>query len=444
MNRTDRQRRRSFRRPGVVAAIVAVGCATWIASTFFATPSVHVDERGGGVPAKSAAGSEADLRAGSGLHVRAEQPADAPSSKITSDDPTTANLAGNSLTRSVRLRVVDADGLAVGGAVVRLLARGPAGGRAVVVRVSTAGDDGWVNIPDVPINESLQLSIEVPASRLDVLSDLIPVWRAPDANPILSLRRAYSMRGTVHDLTGAPVPSLAVFCQGARERRRTVTSATGEFEFRKTPAGTFTLFAQGDRLSCEPVSVVVADGDPDPIRLVVTELLIRRVQIADWGRDLAATAMFARRVDGESESGDGLPCPIDHAGMIDVSALELGKSYFVWVPPIGERSTRCVYETNYLLADSPSTISTTPCGSIDGVLAGLDLPFDASKFGVRINAPGLNVAGKVAGDGSFRVSGLPFGSWVVTAEGWVGGHLFRGTSSATSGSTGVVVEMLRR
>jgi protocatechuate 3,4-dioxygenase beta subunit len=143
--------------------------------------------------------------------------------------------------------VVDPDGSPVAGARVSIVSR--TGGASAGARSARTGNDGRVHLAGLPPEPAGELALEarhpehLPARIVRKAAEL------EGAPLVIRFERGGEIAGRVVDASGAPVPnaevSLAV--AGEKSRRSLGTTASGEFRFRKLPAGSHDIVASTPR-----------------------------------------------------------------------------------------------------------------------------------------------------------------------------------------------------
>ena len=156
--------------------------------------------------------------------------------------------------------VLGPDGSPVPGARVSVLSR--TGGVSAATRTAETGSTGRVHLGGLPSDPSTELALEarhrdhVPARLTRKGADL-------EQGPLtIRFAKGGEIAGRVVDVEGAPVPNVEVTIAAAGERssKSLKTTASGEFLFRKVPAGSYDVAASSPR-----------DGSGSLRRIEVTE-----------------------------------------------------------------------------------------------------------------------------------------------------------------------------
>lgn len=150
---------------------------------------------------------------------------------------------------------------------------------------------------------------------------------------VLSLGSGATVRGTVSDSGGAPFPSadVALVASGATARRATVSSETGEFEFRGVGPGQVRLRACS-RVGCSDdevgwVEVEAGQGRETIVTLTLSAAAgaITGVVVDDSENALADVFVDARLAGAPRSSVGTAPVMTDSEGAFSISELRHGQ-----------------------------------------------------------------------------------------------------------------------
>jgi hypothetical protein len=243
--------------------------------------------------------------------------------------------------------VLGPDGSPVAGARVSVLSR--TGGSSAGARSGETGAEGCVRLAGLPSDPDAEIAVE--ARHRDHLPARVARKGADLERAPLTIRfaRGGEIAGRVVDARGAPVPNaeVSILVPGERSRRSLRTISTGEFLFRKLPAGSHDLAAtspSGGAGLLRGIAVseggaargieVVLDAGPGVVAGRIVDRAGKGVALAPVEIALEGGAAEAARRTVSGEGGafrfEGLPLPAEggayrvRAGGGKLSAADMG------------------------------------------------------------------------------------------------------------------------
>ncbi len=274
-----------------------------------------------------------------------------------------------------------------------------------------------------------QLQVE-PDSPSALLGHARNGWTPADTT--VRLERGLPVRGVVRDPAGRPLAGAGVRAAVAtdnlmRFHADVATEGDGTFAFEGLPAGEVLLFATLAEGSSRAVMQSVQAGATDVV-LTLDPGLGLTVRIAEWpATEVAAKATL---VEQDLEVPVTITARIGPDGTVRFYGLAPDRAYTLWIPPT--RAGRSLLRRDVRTAAEPLAVALAPGRTIAGRLT---VPPGARV--TRIVASTLRgqalAPGTWTDDGSYRIDGLPDGTWTIVATAHNGPTSYRGEAEAAAG-----------
>lgn len=344
------------------------------------------------------------------------------------------------LRRGVRptLRVLDWKGAPVAGAEIGLIATDPDVegaqadplGRFAGSERTRTDARGELRLPPLDPTVPWRLSISPPDARRDLRSVDQDGWTPQDGT--WTLARGWSVRGTVRDGAGRPVPGARVLATDATgEVRSGYSDEDGSFAVLELHEGAVELVASlgADAMIGEvrpagpPVSTTAGARD---VALVVDVGVPMRVRIENLPEGVW-------HVDAKlvPEGPDG--AKLAHPARFDAPSLHFrglkpGARYALFIAPMETSPGLSLWQDAIRGDAGELRVRLVEGRTVRGRLI---LPAGASEVAVAVARGFAECSADVGPDGRFEILGVPPGAWAVHGWAWVGKTPWVGETTVT-------------
>jgi hypothetical protein len=280
---------------------------------------------------------------------------------------------------------------------------------------------------------SFLLTIEPPKTRLDLMTDTRVDWSPHDETLTLPIRRV--LRGRVHDASGRPVSDVAVLCTTPKGGGTSTSVAfDGSFVLRGVPFGVVILVPhyREQAATGRSVEAVEFPAEADDVDLVFEPGLLLRVHVENAPSQLGSAEL---KLEGVGASGvrpvrstDENPPRRD--GILRFRGLRPGRTYTLCVSPVDGLS---LIREGVRSDAGELTVRLEPGLELTGRVL---VPDGATDVQVGFNDGRISANAVVEADGRFKFTGLPAGSYDVTAWIVVGVDHKSGRAQIRAGESG--------
>ena len=266
-----------------------------------------------------------------------------------------------------------------------------------------------------------------PAPREDVLGTEIREWTPADTT--VRLDRALAVAGTVVDSEGRPVPGIRVAGRTRTGGSTAVADEAGKFRIPTLPAGPVDLSidVQGDSRPRAPPVQVEAGTQDVVLRVDLATVLSLRTE-ADPDAEPSARRSVLVEVAREREPASTTRSDQHDLGVVRFAGLDVDGTYVAFAHTLD--GGFAAYERGLRVGPTVHPLRLVRSRSIAGHVRG---PSGASAIGVMATGPALRQHGRVENDGTFRIQGLPEGTWTVEATARLGRERWAASASVATG-----------
>ena len=319
---------------------------------------------------------------------------------------------------SVELTIVDPEGRPVPAANVSVNRRGD-------FAFGKSDPDGKVTIQGLVGDQRYAVRVRPPRTHTDLAVLVLEDWSPDDRT--LRLPQAMPLQGIVVDGEGRPVPGAYVNAIGRDEATYGVqVSEDATFSLPHVSPGPVRVRAtKGDLLS--PV-LDLPDGGLD-VRISMRKAASLSVVLGGWPkglRDIQAVVLMPTFAYGGSKA------VVEPDGRATFTGLDPDAHHVLYLL-VGERQDQQVAWASDLRAGAQQVvIPLRPAKSISGTVT---IPRDAQLPTIEINQEGVRAKAVADESGRFTLTGLPEGTWTVTARASGDDGVYTGTAQAKTGTT---------
>ncbi len=321
-----------------------------------------------------------------------------------------------------RVTVLQAIGIPVVGAIVRVSARGDFDHDAPPTDAL-----GTTEVRGLDPRAAWELLVLPPWDRDDLCPRVRERWQPRDET--ITLAPGHEVRGRVVDGAGRPLPRVRVWAGDSAWSTSSETGEDGSFRLERLAAGDVHLVARlEDDDESEPLraEAVVPAGSTE-VRLVADaglDLVVRAVDAPSGAR--LDRMRLGDRPPGASEPRERRPEVEEDVATF--SGLRAGVSYSLWWPAGRSGLVAFVPEVE---AGAKIDVRLAPARSIAGHVRPPQ-PADAGCVVLRLGS--FDATADIAEDGYFEFTGLPEGTWPIEASVEFRGVEYTGAVQAGTGS----------
>jgi hypothetical protein len=295
---------------------------------------------------------------------------------------------------------------------------------------ATTDASGAARLGRVPPGRSFRLEVYANDDRFAKL--VLDSWSPADAT--LTMPPGLSLRGTVVDPHGAPVPGARVVLQrrGDPDTERERTDDRGRFQFDRLAAGDVELRVSLDGPEPPPdAPVVTATPGGGTVTITIDPGLILRAKVDGWGdRDnsvIVGCPWFVE--DGEKPV---LHAGSHRAGRLSFTGLPRGRTGTIVFGPLN--GGFLAFRPGVATDAGEVTVSLVRGATLSGRIRLPDgVPDQAAEPRVWAEVIGVGVAGRYAGRGRWLVEGVPESTWTVKAKLQFDGREYTAETTARPG-----------